>query len=83
MIGLYEFNQLELSKQKEIVWKQGIFLTNRKENNLGLSLYKVSDFYAEVHLNNDANVIEKIRTFKSVEPLAPYLDEIDLNKLDS
>ena len=80
MIGLYEFNQLELSKQKEIVWKQGIFLINRKENNLGLSLYKVSDFYVEVHLNNETNEIEKIRTFKSIEALTPYLDEIDLTK---
>ena len=83
MIGLYEFNQLELSKQKEIVWSKGVFLTNRKAQNFGLTLYKVFDFYAEIYLNNDANVIEKIRTFKSVEPLAPYLDEIDLNKLDS
>jgi hypothetical protein len=48
---------------------------------MGLSLYKLFDFYAEVHLNNDTNEIEKIRTFKSIEQLDPYLDEIDSTEL--
>lgn len=80
-MGIYEFNLLELDQQKKLVWKDGIFLTNRKEQSLGLSLYRLFDFYAEVHLNNDTSEIEKIRTFKSVEQLDPYLDEIDLTEL--
>ena len=77
-MGIYEFNILELEQQKELVLKDAIFLTNRLESNMGLSLYRLFDFYTEVHLNNDTNEIEKIRTFKSIEPLQPYLDEIDL-----
>ncbi|MFB1022428.1 MAG: hypothetical protein QMC40_06675, partial [Vicingaceae bacterium] len=57
-----------------------IFLTNRLEQNFGLTLYGLFDFYVEVHLNNETNEIEKIRAFKSIEPLTPYLDEIDLTK---
>ena len=82
-MGIYKFNQLSLDEQKELVWSVAVFLTNRIEQNFGLSLYKLFDFYAEVHLNNDTNQIEKIKTFKSIEPLQPYLDEIDLTKLDS
>ena len=81
-MDIYEFNHLVLDQQKKLVWQDGIFLTNRKVQNLGLSLYRLFDFYAEVHLNNGTSEIEKIRTFKSVEPLMPYLDEIDLNQLD-
>jgi hypothetical protein len=82
-MGIYEFNILELEQQKKLVWTDAIFLTNRIELNFGLSLYKLFDFYTEVHLNNDTNEIEKIRTFKSIEALQPYLDEIDLSQLDS
>jgi hypothetical protein len=82
-MGIYEFNQLELEEQNKLVWTDAIFLTNRIELNFGLSLYKLFDFYAEVYLNNDTNEIEKVRAFKSIEQLDPYLDEIDLTKLDS
>jgi hypothetical protein len=80
-MGIYEFNILELEQQKELVLKDAIFLTNRLESNMGLSLYRLFDFYTEVHLNNDTNEIEKIRTFKSIEQLDPYLNEIDLTEL--
>lgn len=79
-MGIYEFNQLPLYGQEKLVWEDGIFLTNRLKQNLGLTLYSLFDFYVEVHLNNEINEIEKIRTFKSIEPLTPYLDEIELTK---
>lgn len=79
-MGIYEFNQLPLDGQEKLVWEDGIFLTNRLEQNFGLTLYSLFDFYVEVHLNNETNEIEKIRTFKSIEPLTHYLDEIDLTK---
>jgi hypothetical protein len=80
-MGIYEFNILELEQQKGLVLKDAIFLTNRIEQNFGLSLYKLFDFYTEVHLNNDTNKIEKVRAFKGIEQLDPYLDELDLTEL--
>lgn len=77
-MGIYEFNQLPLDGQEKLVREDGIFLTNRLEQNFGFTLYSLFDFYVEVHLNNEINEIEKIRTFKSIEPLTPYLDEIEL-----
>ncbi len=79
-MGIYEFNQLPLDGREKLVWEDGTFLTNRLEQNFGLTLYSLFDFYVEVHLNNEINEIEKIRTFKSIEPLTPYLDEIELTK---
>ena len=75
-MGLYEFNLLQQNKWSLFIVKL-FFLTNRIEKPFGLSLYRLFDFYAEVYLNNDANEIEKVRTFNSIEPLTPYLDEID------
>ena len=79
-MGIYEFNQLPLDGKEKLVWEDGIFLTNRLKQNLALTLYSLFDFYVEVHLNNEINEIEKIRTFKSIEPLTPYLDEIEFTK---
>jgi hypothetical protein len=81
-MGIYEFNLLVLDQQTKLVWQDGIFLTNRIEQNFGLTLYRLFDFYVEVYLNNETNEIELIKTFTSIEPLAPYLDEIDINQLD-
>ena len=81
-MGIYEFNQLSLDEQKELVWNDAVFLTNRIEQNIGLSLYKLFDFYTEVHLNNDTNEIEKVRAFRSIEQLDQYLDEINLDNLN-
>ena len=79
-MGIYEFNQLPLDGQEKLVQEDAIFLTNRLEQNFGLTLYGLFDFYVEVHLNNETNEIKKIRAFKSIEPLTPYLDETDLTK---
>ena len=54
-MGIYEFNQLPLDGQEKLVWEDGIFLTNRLEQNFGLTLYSLFDFYVEVHLNNETN----------------------------
>lgn len=80
-MGIYEFNQSSTEEQKQLVWKDAIFLTNRLEQNFGLTLYRLFDFYAEVYLKNDSNEIEKVKTFKSLEPLEHYLDEIGLTAL--
>ena len=76
-MGLYEFNLLQQNKWSLFIVKL-FFLTNRIEKPFGLSLYRLFDFFVEVSLNNE---IERVRTFKSIEPLAPYLDELDLDRL--
>lgn len=78
-MGLYEFNILPDSEKADIVWEHGAFLTNRVEGRFGINLYSLSDFYVEVWYSTPNNKIEEIRTFKSIEPLEPYLGEIDLD----
>ena len=80
-MGIYEFNVLTIDEQQAILWNEATFLTNLKQEKFGLSLYRLFDFYAEVHLNNRTNKIEKVRTFKSLKALEPYLDNIDLEQL--
>ncbi|MBW6491893.1 MAG: hypothetical protein K0B15_11945 [Lentimicrobium sp.] len=52
---------------------------NRFEEGFDINLYSLFDFYVEAWYNPEANEIEKFRTFKSLNPLEPYLDRIKLN----
>lgn len=77
-MDIYEFNQLLLDRLEKLVWKGSIFSINRVERNFGLTLYRLFDFDAAVHLNNGINKIEKIRPCKSMDLLDSHLYEIGL-----
>lgn len=77
-MDIYEFNQLLLDRLEKLVWKESIFSINRREQNIRLTLYRLFDFYAEVHLNNGITKIEKIRPCKSIALLDSYLYEVGL-----
>lgn len=78
-MGLYEFKILSDSEKADIVWEHGVFLSNRIEADYGINLYSPSNFYVEIWYNQPNNKIQRIRTFKSIKPLEPYLGEIDLD----
>ena len=44
----------------------------------GINLYSLNDFYVELWYDQLSNKIIKIRSFKSTNPLDPYLDDIRL-----
>lgn len=72
-LTLYEFNVLNENEKAQLVWDKGIFLHNRVEGNIGYGLYHLFDFYVEVQNDNEINEIIKIRSFKSISMLDPYL----------
>lgn len=77
-MGLYEYNQLSLPEQLGLLWENGVFLFNRREEAFGINLYQVSDFYVESWLDDKQNKITKVRAFKNISQLEPYLENIDI-----
>jgi hypothetical protein len=45
------------------------------------NLYALWSFYVEVFYDPEKNKMTKFRTFKSLTPLEPYLDQVELDDL--
>lgn len=80
-MSIYEFNTLSLKDRLTLTLEKGIFLHNRVEDQNGYNLYSLSDFYVELRLNNGTNEIDKVRSFRSINALEPYLKGIVISKL--
>ena len=52
----------------------GLHLIIRNQN-----LYALWSFYVEVFYDPKKNKMTKFRTFKSLSPLEPYLDQVELD----
>jgi len=77
-LGLCEYNVLSDVKKTQLLWDHGVFLMNREDDNQLVNLYALFDFYVEVYYMQQSNEIKRIKTFKSINPLQPYLDRINL-----
>ena len=75
----YEFNVLKTNEQAAYTWKHGTYLAARNEKYFVINLYHVDKFYVEVWFNHEEICISKIRSFKSMKCLEPYLENISLN----
>ena len=81
-LGLYEFNILPDDEKAQMVWDDGTFLTNKADEEKAVNLYSLSNFYVEIWYDKPHNRITNIRSFLSTSQLSPYLDDIDLDKLN-
>ncbi len=59
-----------------ILEKVGIELMNRSEGEFFISLYSVYNFYVEIWIDCS---FHKLRTFKSISQLEPYLSLVNVN----
>ncbi|MCW3108351.1 MAG: hypothetical protein JWQ09_2857 [Segetibacter sp.] len=78
---MYEFNFLEETEKTTLLWAEGVFISDRKEKENAVLLYKLSSFYVELYYHQDANEIQRIRSFTNTGPLEPYLENIDISSL--
>jgi len=78
-IGLYDYEILNKDAKALLLWRNGTFIMSRLESDFSINLYSLFDFFVEAWYHGDINSIEKIRTFKSLEALEPYLDRIKLD----
>ena len=78
---LYQFSVLTENEKTAIVWNEGDFVGDRKENNLSILLYQLQSFYVEVFYFGKENKISRLRSFSSTDQLEPYLGKIDISEL--
>lgn len=78
---LYQFRLLDQDEQAGAVW-DGTFLETRFEPGYKILLYAVGDFYVEVYYSDTLNEITRIRPFRYVDILKPYLDNIGIGDMN-
>ena len=80
-MNLCEFRLMNLNDQAEITWEHGVLLDHREEGKQNMILYRINNFFSEIHYDQDMNEITGIKSFESDAGLQPYLDKIDLDEL--
>ncbi len=76
-----EFLDLDDRGKAFAVWHFGIYLMSRIDGEHNVKLYALSDFYVEVYHSFPFNMITEMRSFKRLDHLTPYLDQLELNEL--
>ena len=78
VIGIYEFNLMSDDFKAALLWDKGTFIMTRIENPYRISLYSLSDFFAEIWYNDEKGTIDEIRAFKSITALEPYFKNLKI-----
>ncbi|MCC2546776.1 hypothetical protein LJY25_10005 [Hymenobacter sp. BT175] len=77
-MNLLAFKQLPMGQQARCLHQTGHLLAERGQDSFRLTLYALSDFYAEVWRVRDEEHILFIHLFQHPAGLAGYLDRIRL-----
>lgn len=81
MLSFYDFCTLPSDEQSDFILDNGQFLCSIDKNDNKIGLFYLFDFYVEVFYNYTSKSLVKIRPFREVKNLAPYLDEIELPQM--
>lgn len=77
----HQFEQLDFDSKLCSTWKYGVLIAHRTEEKHYMSLYRLDDFYIELHYNTCFDGVAGIKTFICEEELQPYLEQINLSGL--
>lgn len=61
----YELNLLPINDEAQYTWDAGTYLTSRSDYYHNINLYHVDKFFVEIFYDQETNIVEKIRSFKS------------------
>lgn len=76
-----DFKWLDLPSQAYIIYRRGVYLSERSEDDLFVALYQVNDFYVEIYYRLNNSEIVKFISFHGDVLLEPYLNKIQLKEL--
>lgn len=76
---LSNFIKLAVDDQAEAASK-GVFLGEREAKPYVIFLFNLDNFFVEVFFNELQNRITRVKPFKSVRNLDPYLDSLNIEK---
>jgi hypothetical protein len=77
---LNDFFKLSLDEQIETA-SHGDYLGEREVQPYVIFLFNIGNFYAEVFYDEIKNRITRVKPFKAVRTLEPYLDQVDIEQL--
>ena len=77
---LNEFFKLSIDEQVETA-SQGDYLGEREAKPYFIFLFNIGNFYAEVFYDEMKNKITRVKPFKTVRILEPYLEKVDIEQL--
>lgn len=78
---MHLFENLDLHSKAYITWKQGVHLGYRAKGNYYMCLYRVDDFFVEIHYHSRMDGIAAIHCFICEDQLQAYLDQVDISEL--
>jgi hypothetical protein len=78
---MHEFTHLSLHKKAALLYKEGVYIGNRKRGQSVVLLYQVEGFYAEVSYRTYRREIDRISCFSGTRRLDPYLANINVKHL--
>ncbi|TWI77960.1 hypothetical protein IQ13_4202 [Lacibacter cauensis] len=80
-----KFHKLEYEEQMLEIFNNAVELAVREDKEHRYHLYKLHDFYVDEIIHKEEYARLAIKTFTSVESvmLRPYLNQIDITKLNS
>jgi hypothetical protein len=70
-MSLYDFIQLSQTEKTNLVW-QGSFLSAKEDKMQTVILYRVHDFFCEVHYDKKEKRIIKLRPFRTTTLLQHF-----------
>lgn len=81
---LYQFNMLDEAEQLEAIWDKSTKLAEREDAEFLYILYQIESFYIEEKIQKEGNLRRAFKSFASTtsSTLQPYLDQIDLSRLN-
>lgn len=78
---LADFVALNNAEQIRSLTAKGVRLGNRADDQYQITLYQVDGFYVEVHYHKVDRHVTHIGAFSTIEPLEPYLADMDITNL--
>jgi len=78
---LIEFERLPQAEKVEVLHQSGNFLLVRDGFRYAVSLYALGDFYAEVWVNKEKEMVIEVKGFREAWRLDTFLDDVDLSAL--
>jgi hypothetical protein len=78
---LYQYKALQEKEQAEVLWECGVHLGERSYEDHKILLYQIEDFYVEVFYHQEQNRLVRLRSFRNVDQLRPYLERMDITQL--
>jgi hypothetical protein len=76
-----DFKMMNISEQALLIWRNGIYLSERSEDDCLIALYGINDFYIEVYYRLQTAQVIKLISFHSLILLEPYLKKINIDSL--